>query len=71
MASVETALHARENLMRLGLDEVRAWTSAQNGRGHWWNAGAPHMNQALPKRLFTRFGLLSLVDYYHWLKRLT
>jgi RNA-directed DNA polymerase len=60
-----------KNLMRLGLDEVRAWTSAQNGRGHWWNAGAPHMNLALPKRLFTRFGLISLVDYYQWLKRLT
>jgi len=58
-----------KNLMRLGLAEVRAWTSAQNGRGPWWNAGASHLNQALPKRLFGRFGLTSLVDYYHWLKR--
>ena len=60
-----------KNLMRLGLDEVRAWTSAQNGRGPWWNAGASHLNQALPKRLFTRLGLISLVEYYRWLKRLT
>ena len=55
-------------LMRFGLDEVRAWTSATNGRGPWWNAGASHMNQALPKRLFDRMQLVSLVDQY---RRLT
>lgn len=60
-----------KNLMRLGLDEVRAWNSAQNGRGPWWNAGAPHLNQALPKRLFARFGLVSLVGYFCQLKRFT
>ncbi|MFD2312587.1 group II intron maturase-specific domain-containing protein [Microbulbifer halophilus] len=55
-------------LMRLGLGEVRAWTSATNGRGPWWNAGASHMNQAVPKRLFDRMKLVSLVDQY---RRLT
>lgn len=55
-------------LMRLGLVEVRAWTSATNGRGAWWNAGAPHLNQALPKKLFDRLGLVSLMDSYHRLK---
>lgn len=55
-------------LMRLGLSEGRAWTSAVNGRGPWWNAGASHMNQALPKRLFDRIKLVSLVDQ---LQRLT
>lgn len=60
-----------KNLMRLGLGEVRAWTSAQNGRGPWWNAGSSHMNQALPKNLFGRIGLVSLMDYYLRLKRLT
>ncbi len=58
-------------LMRLGLDETRAWTSAQNGRGPWWNAGASHMHQALPKRFFTRLGLVSLKDYFRWFKCLT
>ena len=48
-------------LMRLGLAEERAWLSATNGRGPWWNAGASHMNQALPVRQFNRLGLLSLV----------
>jgi len=50
------------NLMRLGLAEVRAWTSATNGRGPWWNSGASHMNAALPKRVFNGWGLISLLD---------
>jgi RNA-directed DNA polymerase len=57
-----------KRLMRLGLEEMRAWNSAQNGRGAWWNAGAPHMHQALPKRRFDRIGLVSLVDYYQRLE---
>ena len=54
-------------LMRQGLSEVRAWTSATNGRGPWWNAGASHMNQAFPKSFFDRLGLVSLLDQYHHL----
>jgi len=50
------------NLMRRGLDEQRAWRSATNGRGPWWNAGAPHMNAAFPKRYFDALGLVSLLD---------
>ena len=34
-----SANRARQ-LRRLGLDEDRAWRSAVNGRGPWWNAGA-------------------------------
>ncbi len=49
-------------LMRLGLSEVRAWTSATNGRGPWWNSGASHMNAALPKKVFDGWGLISLLD---------
>jgi RNA-directed DNA polymerase len=55
-------------LMRLGISEVRAWTSATNGRGPWWNSGASHLNHAIPKRLFDRLGLVSLMDQYHRLK---
>jgi len=57
-----------KTLMRLGLSEVRACTSASNGRGPWWNSGASHLNQALPKRLFDRLGLVSLMNLYHRLK---
>ena len=49
-------------LMRRGLDRVRAWVSATNGHGPWWNAGASHMNQALPNRFFRQLGLVSLLQ---------
>ena len=57
-----------KNLMRMGLSEVRAWTSATNGRGPWWNSGASHLNQALPMKFFDRLGLVSLMAHYQRLK---
>lgn len=45
-----------------GLDGTRAWKSASNGRGPWWNAGASHMNAAYPKSYFDALGLVSLLD---------
>lgn len=51
-----------KNLMKRGLKELRAWKSATNGRGAWWNAGASHMNEAFPKSYFDRSGLISLLD---------
>ncbi|MGE8337652.1 reverse transcriptase domain-containing protein [Pseudomonas laurylsulfatiphila] len=59
------------NLMRLGLNEARACKSAFNGRGSWWNPGAPHMNQALPKKLWDRLGLVSILDTINRLSRIT
>jgi len=47
-------------LMKLGLKEDRAWKSARNGRGPWWNSGASHMNQAIPKRYLDGYGLVCL-----------
>jgi len=56
-------VHTRaRNLMKAGIDKVRAWTSATNGRGPWWNGGSTHMNQAFPKSWFDRMGLVSLLD---------
>jgi len=49
-------------LIRLGLDEYRAWKSATNGRGPWWNAGAGHMHQAVPTWKLRRLGLLSFLE---------
>ena len=49
-------------LMSQGLMEERAWASATNQRGPWWNSGASHMNQAFPKRFFDQLGLVSLLD---------
>ena len=51
-----------KRLQARGLDGTRAWKSASNGRGPWWNAGASHMNAAYPKSLFDALGLVSLLD---------
>jgi group II intron reverse transcriptase/maturase len=50
-----------KNLMKRGIAEERATASASNGRGSWYNAGASHMNQALPKKYFDGLELLSLL----------
>jgi RNA-directed DNA polymerase len=50
------------NLMRAGLPEERAFRSAFNQRGPWWNSGASHMNHAFAKSYFDRLGLVSLLD---------
>lgn len=58
-----------KNLMRRGLEEVRSWKSAYNGRGAWWNAGASHMNHAFPKKFFDEMRLVSLLDRIRGLQR--
>jgi|SRR5579862_1475970 len=57
------------NLMQQGLPEARAWRSACNQRGPWWNAGASHMNAAFPKSWFDHLGLVSLLDTVQRLQR--
>jgi RNA-directed DNA polymerase len=59
-----------QKLRAWGLDEERARASAWNGRGPWWNAGASHMNQALPLAFFQRVGLQSLLVEYRRLNGL-
>jgi RNA-directed DNA polymerase len=61
----------RRRLIALGLDVERAWTSSVNGRGPWWNAGASHMNQALPTSYFTHMGLVSLLATQRRLQRVS
>jgi RNA-directed DNA polymerase len=56
------------NLLRRGLSKERAWNSATNGRGPWWNSGASHMNQAFPKTFFDAMGLFSLSDHMRLLE---
>lgn len=58
-------------LRALGLDAERARLSANNGQGPWWNAGASHMNHALPTRYFTRKGLVSLLGIHQRLQSLS
>jgi RNA-directed DNA polymerase len=49
-------------LMKRGLDRVRAWKSVSNGRGPWWNAGESHMNQAVTNHWLAQQGLVSLLE---------
>lgn len=56
-------------LQKRGLDEERAATSASNGFGPWWNAGASHMNQAVSVSTLSQMGLVSLLDQHRRLAR--
>jgi len=58
-------------LRALGLDDDRAYHSAGNGQGPWWNAGASHMNHALPAKYFTHKGLVSLMGTHQRLQSLS
>ena len=59
------------NLMRGGLTEERAWRSATNGRGPWWNSSASHMHAAFPKSWFDHLGLVSLLNTVQRLQRIS
>ena len=48
-------------LMQRGIAEARAWNSATNGRGPWWNSGASHMHEAYPQSFFAGLGLPTLL----------
>lgn len=51
-----------KNLMKMGLSEERAFRSAFNQRGPWWNSGGSHMNHAFPKKYFDQLGLVSVLE---------
>jgi len=53
-----------KRLRQRGLDCDRAKRSAYNGFGPWWNAGASHMNQAVPTSTFARMGLVNLLQQH-------
>ena len=60
-----------KNLMKRGLTQERAWKSACNGRGPWYNAGASHMNDAFRKDFFRHYGLVSLQQEHRRLYKLS
>jgi len=51
-----------KKLVKRGIGRVRAYTSAFNGRGPWWNAGASHTNRAIPTSYLRKSGLISLIE---------
>ena len=60
-----------KRLRERGIAKARAWQSATNGRGAWWNSGASHMNEAFPKKYFDQMGLVSLLDRIHQIQNIT
>ena len=56
-----------KKMIHLGLDKDRAWKSASNGRGAWWNSGASHMNAAITSSWLQSQGFLSLLDQRRFL----
>ena len=53
-----------KKMISFGLERERAVTSAYNGFGPWWNAGASHMNACVTARWLHKQGLVSLL-YTH------
>ena len=58
-----------QHLIKRGLDKARAWASASNGHGPWWNSGARHMNDAFRAGYFQSLGLVSLQRQHRRLNR--
>ena len=48
-------------MVKRGIEQTRAYVSAYNGRGPWWNAGASHMNAAISAKWLQQQGLMSLL----------
>jgi RNA-directed DNA polymerase len=59
-----------KKLIERGIEKARAHISAYNGRGPWWNAGASHMNAAVPANWLHDQGLMSLLAEHHRLTSL-
>jgi len=60
-----------DELRRRGLTAEHARLGAGNGRGPWWNAGASHMNAAVPILALRQLGLVSFVEEHRRLARST
>ena len=58
-----------KKLESFGLWPYKAKRATSNGRGPWWNAGAPHMHAAITNRRLSDWGLLSLLQMQRKLNR--
>jgi hypothetical protein len=58
-----------KKLRQRGVDAARARAGAMNSHGPWWNAGASHMNQAVPTTALRQLGLVSLLEEHQRLAR--
>jgi RNA-directed DNA polymerase len=64
--------HTRaKNLIKLGLSGDASWRLARIQRGPWWHAGTNVIHRVLPQSYFDSLGLISLLDQYHRLQRVS
>ncbi len=59
----------KRKLVQHGIEEARSCKAAYNVRGPWWNAGAAHMNHAVPTSYFRSLGLTPMTETLNRLKR--
>ena len=50
------------NMLKRGLKEETARSSAYNGRGPWWNSGKLHMNNCFRIAYFDKIGLIKMQE---------
>ena len=60
----KTPKNRAENLMKLGISRKYAWSTAYTGARIAYVCQRGAMNMAVTKERLTRFGLVSMVDYY-------
>jgi hypothetical protein len=60
----KTPQNRAKNLMKLGVDKNAAWTTAYTGNRIAYVCQRRVMNFAINKERLTRFGLVSMLDYY-------
>ena len=60
-----------DELRRRGLTVEHTRLGIINRRGPWWNAGASHMNAAVPGSALRQLGLMSFVEEHRRLARST
>jgi RNA-directed DNA polymerase len=60
-----------KKLIEKGVEREKAYISAYNGRGAWWNSGASHMHSAFPTKWFAQQGLISLLSQHQRFQNLS
>ena len=67
----KTPRNRAKMLRRFGAWPEKAKRATSNGRGPWWNAGAPHMHAAITNERLFEWGLQSLLGMQRGLSRAT
>lgn len=53
-----------DNLVKLGIDDTKAWEFANTRKGYWRTSNSPILNRTLTNEYFNKLGLVSLTKRY-------